>query len=1099
MVEVARLDIVVRSSQALRGLKATQAELVKTGAAAQAAATRMNTSFRGTTAAVSNLRGTLATLGGAFAIVGIVATLAKFEKAMDAVAAVTRGSTREIVALTDKAREMGATTVFSATQAADGMRFLAQAGFEVDKILAAIGPSLKLAQVGMLSLAESADIVSNVMAGFNIEAGEVARVADVMASIVTRANTNVRQLGEALKFAAPAAEATGQTIELTAAAIGILSDAGLQASLAGTGLRQALLKMSNVGKKAGDTLSDMGLTIEDINPEANTLTEILIKLRDANLGVAEASKLFEARAGTAVIVLTKNIDRLQKLEEAAKNSGGELVTAAAIMSDNLVGAGKAFVSVLQELILQTGDAGLTGALRDTIDFLTGTLRALTGLLDPTDELNAKFFIAADVLRVFGVVLAGLAIGKVASALLGLVGLLPRLIIGIKGATVAMTAFNFSLSGNRIGLIIAAITAAGTAYFLFRDEVEEAATTQDILTASTNTLKDIQTEAVKASADRLKALAKETEELKKATTETLQLAIAKEKDALATLKVQRASAAATIAKGPSDAQLAARGGLPLGRANVEKSQAIFAASDKGLDAIKAQEKAILDLENQLDSFNAVVEITRQLVEGEIEIPLDPDDKVPGKIKDLTAAKDIISDLRFEIEQMSRSELDQDIFESLRNADVALDTDLGQRIASLTTTLDLMTTAADMAAEAQKELVKAQEDATAEIEKYIPNQELINTKLDVYGQALEAGTIDLQLFTEITKEMEEAQNRLNPLWVEAQRVISDLKGPQEQYNEAAARYNLLLDRQLISQPQMTQALFEMRKELGLLGPEFDRQTELADGFASAITDSVGALLKGGKDIRSIFSDLAGTISDLILQITLLEPLEDFLRNSFGGTGSEREQTGRSGGGIFEAFTAAEASSTPAALDEGGTAANLRGQVEEGAAAGIATGFSLGGDTFLEGLDLSFEDVLGGFGGLFGDLLGGIGGLFSGGGGGGGIAGFIGSLFGGAMANGGTLGAGQFGIVGDSGPEFIAAGSRPLSVTPIEPGSTGTGGNIEGLLQDLLQVTRDKELTVINNNEQDPSATIEVLRTRAGVKENRNRVSADRRQTKRILGLP
>ena len=129
---------------------------------------------------------------------------------------------------------MGRTTVHSATEAARGQAFLAQAGFDANEILSALPATLALATAGELDLASAADIASNVLSGFQMEANQTGRVADVLALAASKTNTSVLQLGSALAKAAPAAKAAGWSLEETTAAIGKLSDAGIQGEEAGT-------------------------------------------------------------------------------------------------------------------------------------------------------------------------------------------------------------------------------------------------------------------------------------------------------------------------------------------------------------------------------------------------------------------------------------------------------------------------------------------------------------------------------------------------------------------------------------------------------------------------------------------------------------------------------------------------------------------------------------------------------------------------------------------------------------------------------------------------------------------------------------------------
>lgn len=159
-----------------------------------------------------------------------IKTAANFEASMSRVSAITGATTEQFEALEKQAMELGATTVFSASQAAEGMSFLAMAGFDTNEILAAMPGVLNLAAAGQMDLARASDIASNILTGFQLSAEESGRVVDVMAKAMTTANTNIEQLGYAMKYVAPVAASVGLSIEETAAAVGKLSDSGRNAA-----------------------------------------------------------------------------------------------------------------------------------------------------------------------------------------------------------------------------------------------------------------------------------------------------------------------------------------------------------------------------------------------------------------------------------------------------------------------------------------------------------------------------------------------------------------------------------------------------------------------------------------------------------------------------------------------------------------------------------------------------------------------------------------------------------------------------------------------------------------------------------------------------
>ena len=476
-MEVARLDIVIRSQQAVRATKAVKTGLKQMGDTAERETGKARGAFGKLKDSVFSVGGALTALGGAFVLRATLGVIRDFQTAMSGVRAVTGATEEQFAELSSEARRLGATTQFSAREAAEGMRFLGQAGFDTNEILAATEPALRLAQAGMLGLAEAADIVSNIMSGFGIEAEKTQKVADILAVTAANANTNIRQMGEAMKFVAPIAASTGQSIEDMAAAVGVLGDAGLQGSLAGAGLRTAILQLTAVTPVAEAAIKKLGLEISDLDPTTESFIDILKKLEEANLGAGDAAKIFGKRSAVGILALIQAIPRLEEMREKIGGAAGALDEMARIMEDNLNGSIKNMISVMQEAILQTGDAGLTGALRGAIDTITGVLRALTGTLDPLDE-NAKLFkgLAAAV-QILAGALAALAFAKIATGLFALASGMKQAIIAVRGLTAAQTLLNVVMLANPYFLVTAAIGAAIAAFLIFRDTTRSAAEAQ----------------------------------------------------------------------------------------------------------------------------------------------------------------------------------------------------------------------------------------------------------------------------------------------------------------------------------------------------------------------------------------------------------------------------------------------------------------------------------------------------------------------------------------------------------------------------------------------------------------------------------------------
>lgn len=325
------------------------------------------------------------TLLASFGPYAMTRTLAGFEGSMAGVQAVTRATASEISALREKAQELGATTEFSASQAAGGLRFLGMAGFTATQSIAALPATLDLATIAQMDLGTSADITSNIMSGFRIEAEQTSRVVDILAATSSRSNTSVFQLGDAMKYVAPIAAGMKISIEETAAAIGVMSDAGMQGSMAGTGLRMIIASLIDPTSDAKKALAEFGLSAEAVNPATHSLAEIMQTMIAAGVDATNIFKIMEARAATAWVTLSGGIPKLKSLTQTLNEATGEGENMARVMRDNLQGDLQGLASAAEAVTLSLGDAGLTGTLRTSAQTGTTVLRALA---DQSDLLRA---------------------------------------------------------------------------------------------------------------------------------------------------------------------------------------------------------------------------------------------------------------------------------------------------------------------------------------------------------------------------------------------------------------------------------------------------------------------------------------------------------------------------------------------------------------------------------------------------------------------------------------------------------------------------------------------------------------------------------------
>lgn len=337
----------------------------------------------GTQATTSNaslklLRTSLIGLGGVNVLRNVVNTLADFGQAMATVRGISQATDEEFARLTATAKELGSTTRFSATEAAEGLLFLSRAGFNANQSLGTIDGTLRLAQAGSLSVARAADIATNVLQGFSLPVSETARVVDVLALATNRTNTSIEQLGDALKFVAPVAKGTGVSLEDTVAAIGTLSNAGLQASIAGTGLRRVLAGLEAPTGKTKAELEELNVQVERGDLSVLGLFAALGKLGDAGVDVGRALDIFGQRGGPAFEVLRSGLDSSRALADELRNAEGTAQTLADIMDDTLRGALFRVRSAFEAVILATGDSenSFGRILRSAVESLAESLRFL---------------------------------------------------------------------------------------------------------------------------------------------------------------------------------------------------------------------------------------------------------------------------------------------------------------------------------------------------------------------------------------------------------------------------------------------------------------------------------------------------------------------------------------------------------------------------------------------------------------------------------------------------------------------------------------------------------------------------------------------------
>ena len=297
------------------------------------------TGLKATTAAITTVSTALAGAAGYAVKVG-----SSFEAGMSEVAAISGATGKDLENLTDKAKEMGSKTKFSATQSAEAFKYMAMAGWDSAQMCDGIAGVMNLAAASGEDLATTSDIVTDALTAFGLKASDATHFSDVLAKTSSSANTNVSLLGETFKYVAPAAGSLGYSVEDMSVAIGLMANAGIKGTQAGTSLRSTLTRMAKPTKESSAAMEKLGLSLTDSQGKMKPFNEIMIDMRKGfkNLSAEEKASTAamlggqEAMSGLLAIVNASD-DDFNKLTDAVKNCDGASEAMANTMNDNLQG------------------------------------------------------------------------------------------------------------------------------------------------------------------------------------------------------------------------------------------------------------------------------------------------------------------------------------------------------------------------------------------------------------------------------------------------------------------------------------------------------------------------------------------------------------------------------------------------------------------------------------------------------------------------------------------------------------------------------------------------------------------------------------------
>lgn len=408
----------------------------------------------------SSLQGVVGAIGGVVAGLGAlifpVTKAAQFQRAMSEVQAISGATEKQLARLSDRAGELGRTTEFTGIQAARGMKLLAMAGLDVEEVYNAVGTVLEVAHAGSLDLAESADIITNIMTGFMLDVSELERVADVLVQTFTNTNSTLQELGHAMAYVAPVAAGLGADFEDLTATIGALHNAGLKGTMAGTALRGMLFRLFNPTKEEAKLVTDlnnriggMGLQLRSVSGDFVGFVSIVEQLEKANLDAAEAMAMFGQRAGPGMAALLgMGSAALAKYVKLNKEAEGRAKEISKIMGRNVVGAFREMKSAMSAAVKYIGNQLLPTVeelLRKVTSSVTtvtewaGEHKVFTNILVKVVAGLALFisFLGVAKLAMFALVPLFATIGKV---VIGLIAVLKWGSLVIGGFNIAIAAF-----------------------------------------------------------------------------------------------------------------------------------------------------------------------------------------------------------------------------------------------------------------------------------------------------------------------------------------------------------------------------------------------------------------------------------------------------------------------------------------------------------------------------------------------------------------------------------------------------------------------------------------------------------------------------------
>lgn len=468
-------------------LKDLGAENIQLGDEAERAAQRQENAFNLAVAAIAET-GLLELLGYVKEeYKEIIDTAMEFEHTVSAVKAISGAGATEIGELEEKARTLGETTVFTARQSAEAMTYIAQAGWDTEEMLEGMSGLIDLAAASGTDLSEAANITADTLAGFGMEASETTRLANVLAQTAARTNTNVTLMGDAFSYSAAIAGALGFEIEDVAVMMGLMANAGVKGSKAGTSMRNIMNGLAQDVKLTSEAFGEVEISMFDENGESKGLVQFVKELREYFDQMTKSEKIANAQSiatkrgyNGLLAILNATDDQFEELYADIENSYGAADRMARVRLDNLQGDVTLLKSAWESLTITYGEEFLPIG-RDVTQVLTNIVQSTNDLVEANPELITGINLIVGAL---GGALT--SITAVTAAIKVIEGL--KLVANLLNGKLLLTAGIGALVGVLAALAVRIASVRDSMSHLYDDEVELAKLHQDMAAGYKETAK-----------------------------------------------------------------------------------------------------------------------------------------------------------------------------------------------------------------------------------------------------------------------------------------------------------------------------------------------------------------------------------------------------------------------------------------------------------------------------------------------------------------------------------------------------------------------------------------------------------------------------------